>query len=261
MKNELKHFIKKHFLKEENPIYFDEDDSISKIKLYEIKKFFQSFISFDKPDMYSKIDNELLFIEHFIFDASLWTERGSLEKKEFDRIKKKEEEFFKNKQKSTSFSDKINSKTSLKNLVANVEKVFNDHINKIPTYVERLKKEKLIDSNTKLYKCFLIESGSKLPFYINTENTSRIFNLLYADFFIKILEKHLSKIDGLFYSFSGQKVNILYFMDIKAFPIYKKKIIRLDEGNFITIEPRIISSRIFVKEEVKTEISGIKDNE
>lgn len=261
MKSELEHFIEKHFSNNENPIFCDEDDSISKMKLEKIRKFILSLISLEKPDMYSKIDNELLFIEHFIFDASLWTERGSLEKKEFERVRKKEEEFFKNKQLSTSFSDKINSKTSFKNLVANVEKVFNNHINKIPTYVERLKKEKLIDSNTKLYKCFLIESGSKLPLYTNKKRGLEIFNLFYADFFINILEKHLNKIDGLFYSFSGQKESILYFMDIKAFSIYKKKCVKLDENNFISIEPMVIASRIFVKEEIRTEISDVKDNE
>ncbi|MFA6618578.1 MAG: hypothetical protein WCT23_05890 [Candidatus Neomarinimicrobiota bacterium] len=261
MKNELEHIIKKHFSENQNEVNFDPSDEISKDTLSVICDFLKILKPYDRPDMYANIDNDLLFIEHFEFDASAWNRKGSLEKKEIYRIDEREKEFFDNKQESCSFSDHINNKASLKNLIQNINDVFINHIKKIPDYIEHLKIDKLIDPKTKVRKCFFIESSSPFPCYINTENGSKIFNLFYADFFIQILKIYKNEIDYLFYSYAGNKEDILYFMDIRALSIYEDKCLKIDEKSFIPIDPHVISSRIFVKEEVRFGITDIHKDE
>ena len=113
MKNELEHIIKKHFYNNQNGIHFDNSDEISKNSITFIATFLNKLIQYDRPDLYAKIGNELLFIEHFEFDASAWNKKGSLERREIHRVNEREKDFFDNRQESCSFSDHINNKASL----------------------------------------------------------------------------------------------------------------------------------------------------
>lgn len=76
MKNEKVKIISKYFSKDENIIRFEPSDNEEET-LYNCLKFFDGIISYDAPDMYNRIDNEVLIVEHFEFDASIKSKKGS----------------------------------------------------------------------------------------------------------------------------------------------------------------------------------------
>jgi hypothetical protein len=78
--NELNNLLSNYFL-EVTDIFFDEDDILSVSTYgYLHRNFFSRMESFEKPDIYAKKDNALLIIEHFEFDSSNKSKKGSQER-------------------------------------------------------------------------------------------------------------------------------------------------------------------------------------
>lgn len=255
MKNELEHIIDMYFSGEINKIHYLDKKS-GKV-LPKISKFISELKQYDNPDIYAKIGNDLFFIEHFEFDCSLRSSKGSKEIRERIRIDKKEEKIFNSKNSKNSknyVSDQIKSGASLENLKKNVTDIFENHINRIPDYIEHFMDDGLVDKKTKIQKAFFIESTSPYNSLVTTNKGYKVLNLFKAKFFIDFLEEHKVDIDYVFYSFFEDNVSLLYFMDIKGLNKYKRKNIKLSRNNFFPIEPHIIRASIRVKEEVRTEI-------
>jgi hypothetical protein len=261
MKNELEHILKKHFSKKPIKIFYNELDKISEKSISFISQFISILEQYDHPDIYGKIGNDVLFIEHFEFDSSQRSKKGSKEVRERIRIDNKEKEILNYSRSSKSFSDKINSNASLENLIKNVTEIFSDHINKIPVYIKHLHNDNILDDTTNLMKCFFIESSSPFNSYVNTDKGYTLLNLFYTDFFIDMLEQNKHQIDYIFHSFEEEGEAVLYFMDIKGLSVYKKKTIRLTKDNFFPMEPSIIRAQVFIKDEVRTEITDIPKDE
>ena len=100
--------------------------------------------SFDRPDMYAILENRIVILEHFQFDASRETRKGMRGKQEENRLQilmnavPPDGEFH---------IEKSEYSLSLEDWVDNFETHFQKHYDKIDAYIERVKMEADISDN------------------------------------------------------------------------------------------------------------------
>lgn len=142
---------------------------------------FDNLNPFEHPDMYAVLDDKIIIIEHFEFDASKRTKKG---------MKGKEEEALLWKRIQTTPidgdlsndgelpTDKGTYEISLEQLRSNFEYTFDIHYNKIPDYIDFIKKLLNIDNdNKKILVGFFIEN----QFPPIVKDTKQWGDLLYFD--------------------------------------------------------------------------------
>lgn len=94
------------------------------------------------PDLYCKIDNSIIGIEHFTYDASNQSKNGSKERRAIDRVNKVFQEesrlSFQNGRKELQKTYNLNADGNVKTLKANFLSGYNKHIKKINSYTNNL---------------------------------------------------------------------------------------------------------------------------
>lgn len=198
-KNEIEQFFEKYLLKETNngkvlnffprPLELDENQLFC---------FFPNLESFEEPDGFSLIDNTVMIFEHFEFDASKNTKKGSnlrvklsenrkLAKKHFDKTEAKPLSISNN----GSFFYKVDhsyikSNASKEYYINNIIKQFVSHCDKRKNYENRIKNE-LQNNNLTFKECFLIEDKTIFSRYANSY---KYFNICMTNEFISIWKEH-----------------------------------------------------------------------
>lgn len=96
---------------------------------------FHKLVPFERPDMYAELDNKVVILEHFEFDASRYTRKGMQGKREEallkDRIRCAAYD-------GTIYVDSPSYSISLKDWQANFEYGFIRHYKKIPAYKDHI---------------------------------------------------------------------------------------------------------------------------
>ena len=126
-----------------------------------LNKALRNLVTFERPDMYAMVDDTMVLIEHFEFDASKRTAKGMMGKKEESNLKKQIAVLPENKQ---LFCHKVGYKQTLQDWISNFEVIFDEHYRKIPAY-----KEKIVQLQTKDIKKILV------GFFIENQNSIPVF--------------------------------------------------------------------------------------
>lgn len=198
-KNEIEHFFEKYLLKETNngkvlnffpcPLELDENQLFC---------FFPNLESFEEPDGFSQIGNMVMIFEHFEFDASKNTKKGSnLRMKLSENRKLAKEHFDKIEAKPLGLSNNgncfykvnhsyIKSNASKEDYIDNLIKQFTSHCHKRKNYETRIKTE-LQNYNLVFKECFFIEDKTIFSYYAHSRTP---FNICLTNEFISIWKEH-----------------------------------------------------------------------
>lgn len=171
-------------------VCFDYENDLKIFKL-----LFDNIQTFEKPDMFSIIEDYIVPIEHFEFDCGTKNRKGSKFKKDQGTFEKSIIEKIDT---SSSIEEiqPINISISAKQYINNLSDVFNNHYKKINSYLDNIKKEYNKFKITNVW--FFIEDS--LPF-VPTYKDKEIL-LFEIKQFIDILENS-ANLGGIIY-----KVNI-----------------------------------------------------
>lgn len=158
----------------------------------------------NRPDAYAVIEDDILLLEHFQFNNTKATKKGSQQHKV---AAKSEQEFKKKLVKDGDFAvlDEYVERNG-KSYVENFRTQFNSHYNKIDDYKSEMQKQLKKDFKN-IYMGFLIEDSSSLgSIYLNKEKMYCL-DLLQTKEFLDIFEK-ASKLDFAIFSMTGNADNL-----------------------------------------------------
>lgn len=200
-KNEIEQFIDKYLT---HPSSSDTGKNISRTAFpeefdeNEIFSFLQNRQSFEEPDGFSLIGNTVMIFEHFEFDASKNTKKGSNLRMKLSENRKSAKKYFdKSEAKPLSLLNNgnyfykvnhsyIKSNASKEDYINNLIKQFTSHCDKRKNYETRIKNE-LQNYNLIFKECFFIEDKTIFSYYAHSRTP---FNICLTNEFISIWKEH-----------------------------------------------------------------------
>lgn len=138
---------------------FAEDSEIKRVQWY-----FQNgeLVSFEKPDAYIRVGNNVLIIEHFAIDGyTAYSGGGSELQRNQKKLDREFEKYSEGKQ-SAHRTSLISTVNSYQGFIVNCKAGFCKHYQKIQSYKDKLKEKGIADENTAYTVCFLMEDVSPL---------------------------------------------------------------------------------------------------
>lgn len=218
-----------------NPNITSYDSVFLKNKL---KLFLDNLTLFESPDIYGKINNEILILEHFEFDGSEENkeENGKIIKgmdgvaKEYKAIKE-----FKQFDRENDRGELVlpmNYYQTVENYIKNFTKHFNNHYKKINKYIENLKDKKIVDNETVIYTGFFIEN--KIPPIFNNYGDIEEINLLTTKQFIEVFDDSQLLDIVLFGGLFNEKPR-LFYIDRSLIGNHKSDLRDLDNIEFLRL--------------------------
>lgn len=150
-----------------------------------------NLIAFEKPDMYAELENKIIIIEHFEFDASKRTRKGMKGKLEETLLSQR---IYSAPIDDTFHFDKGDYEISLEDWQDNFEYVFDSHYHKIQIYKDSI--QKTLDVNEKeIVVGFFIENQfspivcvddnlKEIPYFETVQFSNKIKNSHDLDFIL-----------------------------------------------------------------------------
>jgi len=133
-------------------------------EIYKLCHFFNQgkLVSFERPDAYIKVENEILIIEHFAIDGydtfngggSKLMRNINVLQKEFDKKEASSEGVY--------MTKPLGVCSSYEGFLANCRTRFDQHYDQIMAYKRHLQERSIADENTKFVVCFLMDEISPL---------------------------------------------------------------------------------------------------
>lgn len=162
--SEAMRFMK--ILNENNAVRFFDETSKNYLELFSQRMHTMSIAHFDKPDIVIGDEKFIYFFEHFEFDSSLNTKKGTKMRKEEAKVNREFDRFVEEKMKTTTSDEPIykrdtyKTNRSIENYVKNFKRNFLNHYQKIDEYRENAKVHALKQD----YEFgFVIENKSNMP--------------------------------------------------------------------------------------------------
>lgn len=198
----------------------------------EIVSFIEVFQTFERPDGYSKMNNDVLLMEHFEFDSSEYKKgKGNKNRDEIGRIDRK----FKESANLNALQDSINCHYHIEHYMANLQRVFKNHYLRIKEYKEHLMQEKIIYEKSNVKVMFLIEDTTILG---NLSTDNKIIALPQID---KFLDIFLQSTD-LDYVLSFNQVSNdkgIYFLSRNNVKYYREIQLKAENIELIDWNPQV----------------------
>lgn len=231
MKKEINTILSKYFPNEENTIRLENSKEEEK-RFNDCYRFFEGIISYDAPDMYNKIENDVLIVEHFEFDASIRSKKGSQYRQNESRVNSKFNHLLNSLKKGNiNHSCSIKHECSAEKYINNLKHNFNQHYAKIDSYINNLKTKGIIKETTKTKICFFIEDVTCLGSYVLEKGQPKSIVLLYIKQFLDLLDNS-PKVDYIFYGGFNGNTDWLWFMSRENIIEFRNKEIDLDTSEF-----------------------------
>lgn len=157
-----------------------------------------------RPDAYAVIEDDILLLEHFQFNNTKVTKKGSEQHKV---AAKSEQEFKKNLVKDGDFAV-LNEyvERNGKSYIENFQTQFNSHYNKINDYKAEMQKQLKKDFKN-IYIGFLIEDASSLGSIYLNKDKMYCLDLFQTKEFLDVFEK-AAKLDFAIFSMTGNANNL-----------------------------------------------------
>lgn len=229
--NELTNLINNYLV--QNPhIYHEGKSDFLENKL---NKFLHNLVSFECPDMYSKIKNNVLILEHFQFDCSNENRHGmsGISTENITNIKIENQL-----ERETLYS--ISYEQTTDNYIKNFKKHFDSHHKKIKFYEQNLSSKKILTNTDNLTVGFFIEN--KLPPYCFESEINNELILLFTKEFLDEFES--STLDFVLFGGLFNQKNILFYIDKNTISAYRKKQISLKNITLCDMNEIIWNSKI-----------------
>lgn len=152
-------------------------------------KMFQRLIPFERPDMYAELDDKIIILEHFEFDASRNTRKGMKGRAEEARLEQRLNEVPMD---CSMHIDAVRYEMSIHDWQANFERTFQKHYDRIDAYKEHVT-DRTGNCNKPILVGFLIEQDfspfidishkpDELPYFKTTQFAEVIQNSPKLDF-------------------------------------------------------------------------------
>jgi hypothetical protein len=170
MGNELYDLLNNH-LRVENPVLYHACSQnkvpLNIFNLLHRLNQFDGIIQSEGPDMYAKIENEVLILEHFEFDGSKVKKRckGMTGFEEESIVEKKYQKFL-NDTDNGELLATLNYSQNSQYYIENFLNTFKEHYHKIDRYKKNLSNQNIIDNNSNIITGFFIENKYP-PVYID----------------------------------------------------------------------------------------------
>lgn len=207
MKKNREKEILHSYLNECNIVQVYSNDNLSD----KVDSIISGIVQYERPDMYSILEDEIYIIEHFEFDSyksskkkgSDYRQKEGKIKNEFDRL------LIQGRDKEVSYNETIRSTASVNNYINNFIDKFNHHYEKIGEYKKRI--AKIHAGLPKI--CFFVEDVSPLgSYYINNKRCPKNLFIFQFKRVIEFLLKHkaiYAIIYGFFDGIGGDKRKII----------------------------------------------------
>ena len=198
------------------------------------------------PDGYYILNNDLVMIEHFEFDASAKTEKGSEFKKQIGEVKNK------------NIREKLLNHEENKNFyLKNALSTMQGHYDKFNIYLENLKQDGLFHEGMKIHMVFLIEDSTPVPCFIKNKKEATPLNLFKISDFLDDFQK-MPLLDAAFLSINFITPDV-YMITKENYNEYKKvkydidniELIKQPTTKFILEDSPLLFDRNGVPKEVK----------
>lgn len=193
----------------------------------------------NRPDAYAVIEDDLLLLEHFQFNNTKATKKGSEQHK---LAAKSEQEFKKKLVKDGDFAV-LNEcvERNGKSYIENFRTQFNSHYKKIDDYKAEMQKQLKKDFKN-IYMGFLIEDSSSLGSIYLNKDKMYCLDLLRTKEFLDIFER-ASKLDFAIFSMTGNADNLyLSFISRGSIDERRKNEIIAEEISAFLFEHSFVAS-------------------
>jgi hypothetical protein len=211
--SEAERFI--NILIKNNAVNYYGETSKEYLELFLKRAETMGIAQFDRPDIVIGNDSFTYFFEHFIFDSSKNTKKGTEMRKEEARVSRDfdthvNESLKKSPDKTVISRDTYISERSIQNYISNFRRNFSNHYKKLEDY----KKHAKVDELKMPYEFgFVIENTSNLPDIILNENdNTQVLLPIHLKELLELLKKS-PEIKNIFYITHSNmsKYSIFYF--------------------------------------------------
>jgi len=215
-----------------------------------IQDYMKNITDFERPDAYAIVDDAVCIIEHFEFDSTKTTAKGSKSKIDLNRI----ERTF-NKVEPTdvgvTLHDSLNVSHSAQNYINNALQNTKSHYSKIDSYVNNLRNQSIINDNSKLEVGFFIEDTTLLGnVYVPKESDyPRPIILAQCKQFLDLFE-NLPRLDFCFCASTYSSNYFLWFINRTSIQFYRESQIDLHDITIIDFRPQALGHKILIASEL-----------
>lgn|GEM_PF-1864013 len=197
---------------------------------------------FEQPDIILMLDDKVLAIEHFEFDASSSSRKGSLDKRKLAERNREFDKLIQNSDISSEplvLTDSIDCLYSADNYIGNFKSVFEKHLAKVAEYKSHLISENIVRQVEDIIMCFFIIDSTPLGCYYQ-ENDLKHFEAFQVRECLELISK-AKEIDCFFFGSCVGGKNSLEFIsncpEVIEFIKEKIRIIDFSEDSFFVFEP------------------------
>lgn len=249
MNNEVFNALEKYFNREENTIrFFGSSDGPNFIaQLIQNAEKNQG----DEPDALF-INNEIaLIVEHFEFDNTRNSKKGSQYRRELARIDRKKNEL---QGKEYHLHDKFHCPSSYENYINNVTESFKYHYGRISAYKENLLKiPNLISDSMEIKTMFLIEEvsvfGSIVLERLGTKVNQIPVVLSRSEEFINLL-KSSKDVDYVLACSTLISQPEIWLIDNSEIESYSEHLVDYANMKFLNLEANVVSHQILIPKNI-----------
>jgi hypothetical protein len=219
MESEADRFMR--ILNSNNLVNFFGKTSKEYLELFSKRIETMSIASFDKPDIVIGDNEFTYFLEHFEFDSSLNTKKGTEMRIEEARVSRDFSNYVNDNLDGSSEDtiikrDTYTSDRAVSNYVSNFVKNYKNHYNKLNSYIDNAKVK---DLNMPYEFGFVIENTSNLPdIILNEKDRTQILLPIHIGELLKLF-KESPEIKNIFYITHSNmsKHSIFYFRNVPSF--------------------------------------------
>lgn len=171
----------------------------------EIAKYINNLHSFERPDMILPMDNKLLFIEQFEFDASQYRKKKGNANK-IDAEARNRDFAVKIASQPSNINPitstyKVSTKNTLENYLKNFQRTIRSHISKISDYKNNIITSGYATNINQIKSCFFIIDTSYNTNQCIVNNELKDFHFFWVKEFVDIFE-NTPELDYVFSGFS-----------------------------------------------------------
>lgn len=225
MQNELQRLISTYQQDKQIKVYYDED---CKYESSLLKKLFPYLRQYERPDIIATQDDELLIMEHFIFDGTKESRKGMKGRQEENDLTNDLNKFYTSEQQCNILRQEIEYTETSENYIANFQRHFEQHYAKIPDYLKHVSEDE-----HKTFKCisvgFFIENEYP-PYCFSGELESPLILLPYTKQFLDTFEDS-PLLDFVLFGCCNQQYK-LYYIDKNSIFSHRKHEIDLSQITF-----------------------------
>lgn len=225
MQNELQHLVKTYRQDGEIKVHYNEG---CKYESSLLKKLFPYLRQYERPDIIATQDDELLIMEHFIFDGTKESRKGMKGRQEENQLTTELNDFYMSEPKCGMLEQKIEYVETAENYIINFQKHFNEHYAKIPDYIKHISEDEH-KTFKQISVGFFIENEYP-PFGYSKDLKGSLIRLPFTKQFLDVFENS-PNLDFVLFGCCDQGYRLSY-IDKSTIAAYRKYEIDLSQITF-----------------------------